>query len=470
MEKRIFYAFLISILFFIVYSYFVSKIVPPQPLQQITPERKVEKEENAQPPLLPTETEELPQVKVENLFITYSPTGGYLSKMSIINYGEELLFRNIGYISQDKDEKFIPRVEGNKIVFVSSSGKRKEFIFDHYILKIKLTEPSPLLLFSNLQAQGVWDARYQEIFYFKNNVFHRKPLRKISKDTYNKVEFAGARDRYYTISLLKGSYDIEWKKDKKEVHLYLNTPRKEVSLYIGPQIEKELKPFGLQGIIYYGFFHGIGVGMIKLLHFFYFLTKNWGISITLFAILIYFILFPFTAKSTKAMKRMQQIQPEIEELKKKYGDNPHKLNKETLELYKKYKINPLGGCLPLFFQFPIFISLYQVLLRFVELKGASFLWIKDLSLPDRAIVLPFSLPFLGKAINLLPIFIVILGLIQQKITTVTSSASSQQKSMGLFFSVFIGVIFYNFPSCLVLYWFIQNLLTLIYQWRLNKTS
>ena len=82
------------------------------------------------------------------------------------------------------------------------------------------------------------------------------------------------------------------------------------------------------------------------------------------------------------MQRMQQIQPEINELRDKYKDNPQKMQKETIELYRKYKINPLGGCLPLLFQFPIFIALYQVLFRIVELKGARFLWINDLSLPD----------------------------------------------------------------------------------------
>ncbi|HHD80842.1 MAG TPA: membrane protein insertase YidC, partial [Campylobacterales bacterium] len=87
------------------------------------------------------------------------------------------------------------------------------------------------------------------------------------------------------------------------------------------------------------------------------------------------------------------MQPLIQELQKKYKDNPQKLQKEQLELFKKNKVNPLGGCLPLFFQFPVFIALYQVLFRFIELKGTQFLWIKDLSLPDHTFKLPFSLPY-----------------------------------------------------------------------------
>ena len=113
----------------------------------------------------------------------------------------------------------------------------------------------------------------------------------------------------------------------------------------------------------------------------------------------------------------------------------------------------------------LFIALYQVLFRIVELKGARFLWINDLSLPDHFLKLPTTPPFY---INLLPILIVIIGLAQQKMTMTASSGSSQQKSMGLFFAVFIGVIFYGFPSALVLYWFVQNILTFIYQVRTSK--
>jgi YidC/Oxa1 family membrane protein insertase len=177
------------------------------------------------------------------------------------------------------------------------------------------------------------------------------------------------------------------------------------------------------------------------------------------------------------MKRMQDLQPKIEELKKKYKDNPQKLNKETLELYKTYKINPLGGCLPLFFQLPVFIALYQTFFRFIELKGAHFLWIKDLSLPDRAFVLPFSFPFtlpvlheLSQGyVNILPILYMILAVFQQKYT-MGQAGGQQQKSMGMFFVIFIGVIFYDFPACLILYWLIQQFFTFLYQSRVSKAS
>jgi YidC/Oxa1 family membrane protein insertase len=167
------------------------------------------------------------------------------------------------------------------------------------------------------------------------------------------------------------------------------------------------------------------------------------------------------------MKKMQEIQPLMQELKEKHKDNPQKMQKETVELYKKHKVNPLGGCLPLLFQFPIIIAFYQVVFRFSRLQGASFLWIKDLSMPDRLFRLPFVIPVVGvEYFNLLPILVMGLGLIQQHITA--SSSNPQQKKIGLFMGVFIGIIFYKFPSALVLYWFVQNLLTLLYQVRLKK--
>ena len=177
------------------------------------------------------------------------------------------------------------------------------------------------------------------------------------------------------------------------------------------------------------------------------------------------------------MKKLQEaqlrLQSKIEELKEKYKDNPARLNKELVELYRQYGVNPaggcLGGCLPFFLQIPFFIALYQVLLRLVELKNARFLWIKDLSSPDRAIFLGIKLPFIGEYLNILPLLLIILNFFQQRLTQ-TSLENSQQRQMGTFFVLLIGIIFYHFPSGLVLYWLIQNLFTFIYQWRLYRVS
>ena len=470
MEKRLLTALVITFLFFLGYSYFISKYAPPrQPQIEQVPIQEGPQAERR--PLEIEETEdlaELAEAKVDNFVITYSARGGYIRSLKIRRYDEELIFKNIGLTPADKDKKFNVVVRKNALTF-TSSGVKKEFLFDGPVLTIRYSSASSggMVIFSNSLSPSMLDQRYQEVFYKQEGTFQRKGLKKVKPQAIVGVELAGARDRYYCASLLPGSYNITWVKKPNEAILISDSPTTQISLYIGPQLKNDLTAYGLQGIIYYGFFHGVGVLLAKLLRLCHFITRSWGLSIMLLSMAVYGILFPFSRKSTRAMKRMQQLQPEVEELKKKYKDNPQALNKKIMELYKNYKINPLGGCLPLLFQFPIFIALYQVLLRFVELKGASFLWIKDLTLPDRAFMLPGTIPFIGNYINILPLLIMGLGVAQQKITA--SPTASQQKSMGMFFALFIGVIFYKVPSAIVLYWFIQNLFMLIYQVRISRT-
>ncbi|UCG34603.1 MAG: membrane protein insertase YidC [Candidatus Omnitrophota bacterium] len=471
MEKRLFLALAITFLFFLGYSFFLSKYAPQQQpkIEQVLIEEPLKKEPRISEIEKAEEKLELAEIKMDNFVVTYSPRGGYIRSLKIRRYDEEMIFKNIGFTPAEKDKKFNVMTSENALEF-TSSGVKKEFLFAGPIITINysssLSPPGEMVIFSNPLAPSMLDQRYQEFFYKQKDLLQRAGFKKVKPQTLANVKFAGARDRYYCASLLPHSYDIRWIKDANEILLAIDSPGSQISIYVGPQIKKELAAYNLQEIIYYGFFHGIGVVMGKLLTFFYLITRNWGFGIILLSMGIYGLLFPFSRKSTQAMKKMQQLQPEVEELKKKHKDNPQKLNKEIMELYKKYKVNPLGGCLPLFFQFPIFIALYQVLLRFVELKGAHFLWIKDLTLPDRAFMLPFSLPLIKNYINILPILIMILGVTQQKISV--SSASSQQKSMGLFFALFIGVIFYNFPSAIVLYWLVQNLFMLMYQYRISR--
>jgi YidC/Oxa1 family membrane protein insertase len=480
MERRLLLAFSITIVFFIVYSHLISKITPQHTLVQEDRSETSALPAPVSSPLPPSLSPrpskqpgnatdaDLPQVEIGNYVITYSPLGGYLSKLFINGEKETLPFQNIGFSPADQNKQFTASLTSQGIEFQGPSGEKKEFIFKDYILEIKLTpaEGTSLVLFSNVLSTKTLYQRYQEIFYSRDNLIKRSAPRKMKDNTYSNVQFAGARDRYYCLSLLKGDYNLKWVSEgDKKAHLYLLSAPAQTFLYLGPQSEKELKPFGLQGVVNYGFFHAIGTGMVKLLYLFYGLTKNWGWSIVFFAVAVSLLLSPFTAKSSRAMRKMQQIQPEIEGLKQKYKDNPHKLQKETIELYRKYKINPLGGCLPLLFQIPIIMAFYQIVFRLTELKGAHFLWIKDLSSPDR-FPLPFGPPL--NQINLLPIFLVILGLIQQKITTSVSPTAPQHKSMGLFFAIFIGVIFYGFPAALTLYWLIQNVFTLSQQARFSR--
>jgi YidC/Oxa1 family membrane protein insertase len=236
-------------------------------------------------------------------------------------------------------------------------------------------------------------------------------------------------------------------------------------LYVGPLDDKKLAAIGdnLQELVDYGFFGAVSKVLLSILAFFYKWTHNWGVAIICLTILINIILFPLTFKSFHSMQQMKKVQPHMQKLKELHKDNPQKLNKEMMELYKQYNVNPLGGCLPLILQMPIFIALYQGLMRFIGLKGSNFLWIKDLAKPD-AVPLPFSLPVLGASINILPLLMVGVMFLQQKVSqgmsggAMTDDQAKQQKMMMLMMPVFFGFLFYKMPSGLVLYWLTNTIL------------
>ncbi|MFH1777718.1 MAG: membrane protein insertase YidC [Candidatus Omnitrophota bacterium] len=242
------------------------------------------------------------------------------------------------------------------------------------------------------------------------------------------------------------------------------------ALYAGPNDYNMLKNIGLESVIAHGALSGISKILMTLLVFFHSLFKNWGVAIIVLSVMINLFLFPITSKSMRSMKDMQMLQPKVEALRQQYKDNPQKMNREVMEIYKKHKVNPVGGCLPLFLQLPVFFALYQVLLRTVALRGAHFLWIKDLSGPDAAFKLSPQLPFLGDSINILPIIMAALTFIQQKTSTQNTAGTEeqrqQQKMMSMMMPILFGVLFYNFPSGLVLYWLTNTLFTTFIQKKL----
>lgn len=242
------------------------------------------------------------------------------------------------------------------------------------------------------------------------------------------------------------------------------------ALYAGPNDISLMKAFGceFEESVNYGFFGGISKALLWVLRFFYTLVRNWGIAIILLSVFLNLILSPLTFKSFKSMQKMQALHPQMEKLKAQCKDNPQKLNKEMLELYKKYNINPFSGCLPMLLQMPIFIALYNALIKSIELRGVNFLWIKDLSMPD-AVNIPVTLPILGNSINILPLLMVAAMVIQQQISTksmggaITEEQKQQQQLMLIIMPIMFGFIFYNMPSGLVLYWSINTILTIVEQ-------
>lgn len=175
---------------------------------------------------------------------------------------------------------------------------------------------------------------------------------------------------------------------------------------------------------------------------------NYGIAILLLTIIIRVLFWPLTHKGTESMKRMQALQPQMKAIKEKYKDNPQRQQQETMALYKEHKVNPMGGCLPMFIQIPVFIALFSVLRSAIELRFSKFLWISDLSEPEN--LFAGMIPVIG-SLNILPLLMSATMMWQQKLTP-TAGDAQQQKMMAVMMPVMMLFFFYSMPSGLVLYW------------------
>lgn len=241
----------------------------------------------------------------------------------------------------------------------------------------------------------------------------------------------------------------------------------EYHLFYGPKKLKMLKEIGynLETSVNFGWFDVIAKPALWLLNMFYGVFHNYGIAIILVTVLFKAFFWPISQKGMKSMKNMQKLQPKMVKLKEKYKDDPTKMNQEVMNLYKTYKVNPLGGCLPMLLQIPVFFALYKVLLQSIELRHAPFmLWITDLSAPDR-LYIGFDLPYLGG----LPVLTLLMGasmFLQQKLTPTT--ADPTQAKIMMFLPVIFTFMFLNFASGLVLYWFVNNLLSILQQVLINR--
>ncbi len=226
-------------------------------------------------------------------------------------------------------------------------------------------------------------------------------------------------------------------------------------LFVGPQEERLLEGIapGLELLKDYGYLTILAKPIFWLLEKIHSYIGNWGWSIILLTIFIKLVFFPLSAASYKSMARMKEVQPRLALMKEQFKGDPQKLNQAMMEMYRKEKINPLGGCLPVVIQIPVFISLYWVLLSSVEMRGAPWvLWIQDLSIPD-----PYYI---------LPIIMAISMFVQTKLNP-TPPDPIQAKVM-MYMPIVFSIMFFFFPAGLVLYWVTNNLLSIAQQWQINK--
>jgi YidC/Oxa1 family membrane protein insertase len=240
-------------------------------------------------------------------------------------------------------------------------------------------------------------------------------------------------------------------------------------IYFGPKKMATLQAAGhdLERVVNFGWFDKLARPALFLLNFFYGYVGNYGVSIILVTILIKLLFWPIAQKGLKSMKNMQKIQPKMAKLKEKYKNDKNRLNEEMMVLYKTYKVNPVGGCLPMLLQIPVFFALYKVLLQAIELRHAPFmLWITDLSAPDRLFI-GLDLPYLGG----LPVLTLLMGasmFLQQRMTPAPADAT--QAKIMMFLPVIFTFMFLNFASGLVLYWLVNNLLSIVQQYLINKKA
>jgi len=242
-------------------------------------------------------------------------------------------------------------------------------------------------------------------------------------------------------------------------------------VYFGPKSLEALGSVGadLAKIVNFGFFDIIAKPLLHAMNFMHRYVPNYGIVIMIITIFVKILFWPLSNKSYKSMSQMKKLQPKMAELRAKYKNDKKMMNQELMNLYKLYKINPLGGCLPMVLQIPVFFAFYKMLYQAIELRHAPFLWwIDDLSAPDRLFSFNFTIPMMAPPYGI-PVLTIIMGasmFLQQKMSPPPGDPT--QAKIMMFMPIFFTFIFINFPSGLVLYWLVNNMLSMVQQHYVTK--
>jgi YidC/Oxa1 family membrane protein insertase len=300
-----------------------------------------------------------------------------------------------------------------------------------------------------------------------------------------KIKWVALQSRYFMSGLVpdqiaEASLHLALKSDKFLAAQY-RQPEKAIQpgtqyiykyqLFMGPKRIEELRNVGndLQKVVDFGWFDIIAKPCLWLMNLFYSVIPNYGVAIIILTILVKLLLWPLGQKSYKSMSEMKKLQPLMKEIREKYKDDKQRMNQEVMGLYRTYKINPLGGCLPMVVQLPVFFALYRMLYEAIELRHAPFfLWIDDLAAPDRLFRFDFSIPFMEPPYGI-PVLTIVMGasmLLQQKMSPPMGDAT--QAKMMMFMPIIFTVIFINFSSGLVLYWLVNNILSIAQQYYTQK--
>jgi YidC/Oxa1 family membrane protein insertase len=339
----------------------------------------------------------------------------------------------------------------------------------------------------------VEENKEDEISYNGSNVYMGEELEYIDADdedikfdSNGNIDWTSVRNKYFSIYLkaknvnktegvlvespAKKESDIIEKNYFNNTIIFensrLNQYQDSLTVYLGPldygilkYYECEFQELVMNRNWYEKFTRPIALVMIPIFSFLYKYIGNYGFVIIVFSILLKLLLYPLTKKSYQSMKEMALLQPIIGELREKYKDNPQKMNKELMGIYKKHGVNPMGGCLPNLLQMPILFAMFSLFRSTIQLRGQEFIfWIKDLSAPD-VIPLGFSLPYIGDTFHLLPILSSVTMIFQSKQTT----TDPKNKALVYMMPVMMLVFLYSFPSGLHLYYFVFNIFSFLQQ-------
>ena len=271
---------------------------------------------------------------------------------------------------------------------------------------------------------------------------------------------AAGTDKYYTTAFYNfdTGFDIVVSPvhDDSPLLFVKGSSDLKLSGYIGPKYHNTLAEIDerLTDIVEYGFMTFMAKPLFLLLQIFYSWTGNWGWSIVLMTILIRLVLFPLTYKGMVSMNKLKALSPKIKELQAKYKGDKQKLNTKMMELYKKHGANPMGGCLPILLQIPVFFAIYRVLQNAIELKASPWIfWVEDLSIMDPYFILPVAMG--------------VTMFLHQRITPTNFTDPMQEKIMK-FLPIIFTFFFMTFPAGLTLYWFINNLFSIGQQYYVNS--
>jgi YidC/Oxa1 family membrane protein insertase len=395
----------------------------------------------------------------------------------------------------------LPSSNGGKLV------KRLKFHNGEYGFDTKIQLENLSSVVANYQYEVVWEhgIRYAERNSVEESSFAEgyayaggeltqidatKIDQKEQKEVSGAVNWVATRDKYFGVALIpvdvisEGAYLEGNRKatpdngSQESYAVSLKMPFKggasegaTIKVFLGPLQHSLLKSYniGLESIMSLGWAWLVRpiseYIMLPVFLAIHYVISNWGLVIIIFSILIKLALHPLSKKQMESMKKMQKLQPMMDEMREKYKDDPQRMNQAVMNLYKEYGVNPAGGCLPLLLQLPIMYALYAVFRGAIELRHASFVWwIKDLSSPDVIYTLPFSIPILGRELSGIAILMGISMFIQQKQTV----QDPRQKSMVWMMPIMMTLIFNSLPSGLNLYYAVFNVIGIVQQIFINK--